>query len=81
MTLNKPVARDSGEAYQIKNDLNTVVQDWALKNADKLKRSCSSCVYARKEGSFICSKYSLVPPLNVIMNGCEGYSDCDDIPF
>lgn len=78
---SKSIARTGGEAYQAQNNLLSLVQAWALRDADKLKRNCASCTYAKREGSFKCQAYGVVPPLDVIMNGCEGYSDSDDIPF
>lgn len=73
--------RIGGEAYQSIQTLNVMVEDWALKNADRIKRSCASCTYANREGPFKCSVYNVTPPLDVIMNGCPSYSDNDDIPF
>lgn len=67
--------------YDAKNDLNKLVEEWALKNADKIKRSCASCTYAMREGPFRCQAYGATPPIDVIMNGCDGYSDVNDIPF
>ena len=81
MSLSKPTLRGGAESYDARNSLNNLVQEWALKNADKIKRSCESCTYAQRSGPFKCSKYLVVPPIDVIMNGCDGYSDSDDIPF
>jgi len=81
MSSTKIVAREGVEARLARNDLNNIVQDWAIKNAHKIRRSCESCTYAKRTGSFSCSKYGVVPPLDVIIKGCDGYSDCDDIPF
>lgn len=75
------IKRQSGESYQALGDLQALAEAWALKNADKLKRSCASCTYAVRSGAFKCSAYNAVPPLDTIMNGCSGYSDSDDIPF
>lgn len=73
--------RQSGESYQALGDLQRTVETWALKNADKLKRSCASCTYAVRSGPFKCAVYLVTPPINVIMTGCDAYSDHDDIPF
>lgn len=81
MSSSKAVARSSGAGYQAKSDLNNLVEEWALKNAHEIRRSCASCTYAHRSGPFKCSKYDATPPIDVIMNGCDGYSDCDDIPF
>lgn len=81
MSSIKSMPRTSGESYQAQSDLNNLVQDWALKNADKLRRSCVSCTYAVRSGPFKCAVYSITPPIDVIMNGCDSFSDNDDIPF
>lgn len=81
MSSSKPTLRSTVMAGQARSDLNNAVQSWALENADKIRRSCANCVYANKSGPFICSKYLVTPPLDVIMNGCDGHSDIDDIPF
>ncbi len=81
MSSIKSIPREGIESFQAQNDLNNLVQAWALKNADKIKRSCASCTYAMHEGPFKCCVYSITPPLDVIMNGCDSYSNTDDIPF
>lgn len=81
MSSTKPVERTGGERYQAESNLLSLVKVWALKDADKLKRSCASCTYAVRSGPFKCAAYNTVPPIDVIMNGCDGYSDSDDIPF
>lgn len=73
--------RSSGESYKALGDLNSFLEDWALENAGKLRRSCASCVYAVKDGPFKCSLYNMVPPINVIMDGCSDHNDNDAIPF
>ena len=75
------IKRIGGESYQAMSNFRNIIEEWALKDADKIKRSCNSCVYAVKDGPFKCSAYNTVPPLSVIMNGCSSYSDNDDIPF
>lgn len=75
------IKRDGAEAYQVLNNLLSLVQGWALKDADKIKRSCASCTYAVRSGPFKCSAFNTVPPIDIIINGCAEYSDSDDIPF
>lgn len=78
---DKNVPRAGVESRLAANNLNEAVLRWALRDAYKLRRSCGSCVYANLSGPFKCSVYNAVPPIDVIMNGCESYSDTDDIPF
>lgn len=40
--------------------------------------TCISCKHWQQER---CSLYNLVPPAEVIANGCESYQDRDFIPF
>jgi len=72
---------NSAEACQALNNLIHSVEDWAVKNGDKLRRSCASCTYAHRTGPFKCAVYRVTPPLDVIMNGCDSYSDYDQLPF
>ncbi len=75
------IKRRGGESYQAIGNLLASVENWALRDADKIKRSCASCTYAVRSGPFKCCVYDAVPPIDVIMNGCESYSDSDDVPF
>ena len=75
------IKRTSGDSYKALGDLQVFAEEWALKNADKIKRNCASCTYAVRSGPFKCCVYNAVPPIDVIMNGCESYCDSDYIPF
>ena len=75
------IKRTSGESYKAIGDLQIFAEEWALKNADKIRRSCASCTYAVRSGPFRCAVYSVVPPIDVIMDGCASYIDTDYIPF
>ncbi len=73
--------RNSAESLQALNTLLCFVENWAVENGDKLRRSCASCVYAQRTGPFKCSLYNMTPPLDTIMDGCNEYSDKEVIPF
>lgn len=77
----KKTLRANALAYSAKVDLHVAITDWARKNTVELTRSCSSCVYAVKDGPFRCALYNATPPIDVIMDGCDSYFDIDDIPF
>lgn len=62
-------------------DLRDALANWAAKHGGKVVTGCATCTFARRDGPFQCDKFKLVPPLTVISNGCEAYSDYDDIPF
>ena len=75
------IKRDAIDAEQALANLDSVIAEWALTNATKIRRSCASCIYAAKSGPFYCALYNTVPPLDVIMDGCNKYEDEDPMPF
>lgn len=62
-------------------DLRDALYKWASKYGGEVVAGCGSCTFARRTGPFQCDKFKTVPPLEVILKGCEAYSDVDDIPF
>jgi len=62
---------------------------------DKFERedfyaSCYTCSHSENQNMLYqdkkvpityCKKYQAYPPLQILVNSCEGYDDNDDIPF
>lgn len=44
------------------------------------RRRCTNCKLF-DETKELCNKYAQRPPARVIAEGCEGFSDINDIPF
>lgn len=71
------------------NDLEDFVRGWLRVTGQEMFRSCATCQHARKDGPMQCQKYMMVPPVAVIVAGCETYYDTalppmsldEEIPF
>lgn len=67
------------KAKQLANDVGEAMVGFYAE-ARELFPNCLSCKHYH-EISWQCMKYGGIPPPRIIVNGCKGYEDVDDIPF
>lgn len=67
--------------YSTPRALRDIMQQ-ILKGEDGrgLLQNCLNCHHF-EEAANTCHKYRQTPPARIIINGCDGYDDIDDIPF
>lgn len=73
VTLRKFCSQAAGRA--IGDAMVKIIED----NRDMF-RSCLNCAYFTEEAQW-CGQYGQHPPPRIIVYGCGGYQDRDDIPF
>lgn len=70
----------SSDVYYLADRLREII------SREDIFASCLTCTHERtlitEQGTFYrCVKYNSNPPLHILVNGCEGYEDNDEIPF
>lgn len=69
-------AEDS--SMSLSRALNTWLEDFGPVG---LFQTCASCRNMSKEGEPRCALYNVIPPINIIMRGCDKYDDDHEVPF
>lgn len=78
-------------AFHVRNNAGGADASFALSKAlnewfeqfgpTGLFRTCGNCRNMAKTGDPVCALYNRIPPIDVIMTGCENHDDEHDIPF
>ena len=70
------ITRTGPGAEPAGSDLSTKLNEWlARSGAIGLFRTCGSCRHMQRSGPAGCLKYNMVPPIDIILNGCDAHDD------
>lgn len=75
--MNSKVKIQSDDKFMLVKQM----EDWLSAHASTCIRSCQGCSHMVTNGPVFCNLYNTVPPVDIIVRGCEHHLGADDIPF
>ena len=75
---SKPKMRDNPFANE---ELSKALERVFTKHPFSFTINCFNCLHMKSHGEPQCQKYNMVPPVEVLTRGCQGYEDDNEIPF
>lgn len=82
MNQNPFLLRDGMGAEPANQDLSMKLNEWLGRSGPTgLFRTCGTCAHMEKAGPVHCKMHKAVPPVDVVLRGCDSYADEAEPPF
>jgi len=79
---NHPIRAGEG-SEPASRDLGRRLNEWFVEfGAVGIYRTCGNCVYMTQDPDPVaCQKFNVVPPISVVLKGCDYHKDNAAVPF